>query len=90
MQGDARMKALTLRGLKPELARIIEKRAQESRSSLSQAVISILEQATGLSGKRKQKRRDASRFSGAWTREEGRAFDRELAHQRRIDSELWK
>ena len=84
------MKALTLRHLKPELARAIERKAHEGAMSLSRAVIALLEQATGLARNRKVVHHDLDRFIGAWSAEEARAFDKSLKEQRRIDSELWK
>ncbi|TBR16993.1 hypothetical protein EPO15_17955 [bacterium] len=83
------MKALTLRHLKPELAREIERKARETGQSLSGAVLALLEQAMGLTKPRRQRHDDLDRFSGAWSADEARAFDEALAGQRRIDPELW-
>lgn len=84
------MKALTLRKLRPELARAIERKAHESGSSLSGAVVTLLEEATGLLKRRKTVHHDFDRFAGSWTAEQAREFDRALAGQRAIDKELWK
>ncbi len=84
------MKALTLRNVKPELARAIERKAHEAGTSLSGAVISLLEQATGLAKKRKVLNHDLDHLIGSWSAEEARAFDKNLAQQRKIDPELWK
>lgn len=84
------MKALTLRHLKPELAREIERKAHEMGTSLSGAVLSLLEQATGLAKKPKAGHHDLDHLSGAWSAEETRDFDKALARQRKIDPELWK
>lgn len=84
------MKALTLRHLRPELARAIERKAHEAGTSLSGAVIVLLEQATGLTKMRKAVHHDLDRFFGVWSEEEARAFDKELKRQRKIDPELWK
>jgi hypothetical protein len=84
------MKALTLRHLRPELARAIERKAHESGTSLSGAVLAILEQATGLSKTRKPAHHDFDRFAGSWTAEQAREFDKSLARQRTIEKELWK
>ncbi len=83
------MKALTLRHLSPELARAIERKAREAGTSLSGAVLALLEQATGLSRKRKPLNHDLDRFFGSWSAEEARSFDRALSRQRQIDRELW-
>ena len=84
------MKALTLRRLRPELARAIERKAHEGGLSLSGAVLVLLEEATGLVKKRREVHHDLDFLAGAWSKEEARAFDRTLAQQRMIDPELWK
>ena len=84
------MKALTLRHLKPELARAIELKAHESGTSLSGAVVTLLEQAAGLTKKRKVSHHDLDHFAGSWPKDQARAFDKSLIQQRRIDPELWK
>lgn len=84
------MKALTLRNLKPELARAIERKAHEVGTSLSGAVLVLLEQATGLSKKRSALHHDLDRFFGVWSEEEAQEFDKELKRQRKIDPELWR
>jgi hypothetical protein len=84
------MKALTLRHLRPELARAIERKARDSGTSLSGAVVALLEQATGLRNVREPVHFDFDRFAGSWTAEQARAFDKSLGRQRAIDKGLWK
>ena len=84
------MKALTLRHLRPELARAIERKAHEAGTSLSGAVVSLLEQATGLSKSRKPDHQDFDRFAGSWTTEQAKEFEKTLSRQRAIDKEIWK
>ena len=84
------MKALTLRHLKPELARAIERKAHEAGSSLSGAVIALLELATGLAKKRQAAHHDLDHLIGSWSTADAHAFDKDLARQRKIDPELWK
>lgn len=83
------MKALTIRHFKPELARAIERKAHESGTSLSAAVLALLEQATGLAGKSRQRHHDLDDLAGSWTPEQAAAFDAALALQRKVDPELW-
>lgn len=83
------MKALTLRHLKPELARAIERKAQEGGTSLSGAVLALLEQATGTATKRKIVHHELDHLIGSWSAERARAFNKALARQRQIDRELW-
>jgi len=84
------MKALTLRHLKPELARVIERKAHEAGTSLSGAVLALLEQAAGLTKRPKDTHHDLDHLAGSWSREQSSAFDKTLARQRKIDPELWK
>ena len=84
------MKALTLRHLRPELARAIERKAHEAGTSLSGAVIGLLEQATGLAKKPRASHHDLDHLAGAWTAEQARVFGKALARQRSIDPEIWK
>jgi hypothetical protein len=84
------MKALTLRHLRPELAREIEREAHEAGTSLSGAVVSLLEQATGLVKSRKPLHHDFDRFAGSWSVEQAKEFDKSLSRLRSIDKEMWK
>lgn len=87
---ESNMKALTLRHVRPELAKAIEKKAQEAGTSLSGAVLALLELATGVGKKGRERHHDLDHFAGSWTAEQARAFDESLAKQRAIDKELWK
>ena len=84
------MKALTLRRLKPELARAIEKKARKDGTSLSGAVVALLEEATGTARKRKMIHHDLDHLIGSWSAADAREFDKNLAEQRKIDPEIWK
>lgn len=83
------MKALTLRRIDSALARAIEKKAHESGTSLSGAVVTLLEQAAGLSKRRTEAFHDLDHLAGSWSKEQARAFDNALGQQRTIDPELW-
>ena len=86
------MKAITLRNLPPELARIIRRKAEERGISLNKAVISLMEESLGLRDKKKGGvlHHDLDSLAGSWTKEEARAFENALAHQRGIEPDLWK
>ena len=83
------MKALTIRHVRPELARAIERKAHETGTSLSGAVLSLLEQATGLARKERKRHHDLDHLAGSWPTEQARIFDAALARQRTVDKELW-
>ncbi len=86
------MKLVTLRNLPPELARIIRQKADENRTSLNKAVISLLEERAGIRGKKQDKslHHDLDALAGSWTKEETSTFEKALAQQRAIDPDLWK
>jgi hypothetical protein len=101
MQSDAKtdanrakgtaMKALTIRSIPRHVADAIHRRAEESQTSLSKAVLSLLqEQVGGGRVRRRKKRRDLSYIAGSWNEQEYRQFSEALAQQRRIDPEIWK
>lgn len=85
------LKAVTLRNLPPELARVIRRKAREKGTSVNKAVISLLEGSVGTVRKKlKPLHRDLDALAGSWTEEEASSFERTLAQQRVIDPELWK
>ena len=87
------MKAITLRNLPPELAKTIRQKAEEQGTSMNRAVIHLLEEGTGIRGKkngRKSLHHDLDSLAGSWTKDEAEEFDKSLASQRTIDLELWK
>ena len=85
------MKAITLRKVPPHLARQIERKAREDKTSLNRAVIALLDERTTTLKEREPgtPRRDLSFLVGMWSKEEADAFDANLAEQRKIDPELW-
>jgi predicted metalloprotease len=86
------MKAITLRNVPPELAKLIEHEAAESGLSLNRTVIRLLEKGAGMQrGKQaKSLHHDLDHLAGSWTEQEAAEFDQALAEQRRIDPELWE
>jgi hypothetical protein len=85
------VKALTIRNIPHRLADAIKRRAEESHTGLSRALLSLLEeQVGGRRESRKKKRRDLSYIAGSWNEQEVRQFSEALAQQRRIDPEIWK
>ncbi len=86
------MKVVTLRNLSPELTRVVRRRAAEQQTSITKAVIGLLEEAAGI---RRAKRRrtlyhDLDALAGSWTEQEAAAFEKSLARQRKIDPDLWR
>ena len=86
------MKAITLRNLPPDVARTVQQRAKQKKTSANKTVIELLEESAGNKGKKKTSVRyhDLDHLVGTWTKEEADAFDKLIAEQRTIDPELWK
>jgi hypothetical protein len=86
------MKAVTLRGLPPNVAEAIRKEANRKGMSLNKAVISLLENRVGAREKkiRQNRHHDLDDLAGSWSKQEAAEFDKSLADQRTIDLDLWK
>ena len=87
------MKAITLRNLPPDVARTVQQRAKQKKTSVvNKAVIELLEESSGGKAKKKAPIRyhDLDHLAGTWTNEEAAAFDKLIAEQRTIDPDLWK
>lgn len=87
------MKAITLRNLPPELAKIVRKKAEEKGTSINKAVISLLEEGTVTPRMKQEKKtlyHDLDALAGSWTKEEALEFEKALAVQRTIEPDLWK
>ena len=86
------MSAITVRNLPPELARVIRQKAKKEKTSLNRAVISLLEEATGLgkSAKADVVHHDLDHLAGVWSREEYEEIMEAVREQRQIEPEMWK
>jgi len=84
------VKPITLRGVSPELERVLRRLAKETGQSLNRIAIGLLERGAGLERKPRALHHDLDHLAGSWSAEEADAFDRDLAEQRRVDPELWK
>lgn len=86
------MKAITLRNLPPHLARTVQLRAKQKKTSVNKAVIELLEESAGGAARKALPVRydDLDHLAGTWTKEEAAAFETLITEQRTIDSELWK
>jgi len=86
------MKAITVRNIPPDLARVIRQRASEKRTSVNKAVIGLLEEHLGIRREKKDKPvyNDLDAIAGTWSKEEFSGFEKALSRQRAIDPDLWK
>ena len=87
------MKQLTIRGIPDEVQKVIEKEAKRKRKSKNKIVVSLLEQATGVTSGKSSRvglHHDLDHLSGLWSAKEAERFEKHLAEQRKIDEDLWK
>ncbi len=86
------MKVITLRNLPPDLARTIRRRADESRTSVSKTILTLLEEHLGTVGRSGSRRvyHDLDALYGSWAKDEAEALSASLANQRAIDEDVWK
>ncbi len=84
MKMPARRVQYTIRGVPPEVDRILRRRAKESKRSLNETLIDELSKAAAGN----LKRADFLSLAGRW--QEDPEFDRVMASMRSIDREKWK
>jgi hypothetical protein len=76
---------LTVRGVSKELARRLAKAAESNGTSINATVLTLLERATGIDGRRAR----LARYT-TWSEADVADFDRSLRVQRTIDRGLWE
>lgn len=79
------MNAITVRNLPPAVAKAVREKAHKEELSLSEAIVRLLEQATGAHpGKDKMVHHDLDHLAGTWSEEEYQEFMAALREQRQI------
>jgi hypothetical protein len=84
MKVQAESLQYTIRGVPPEVDRVLRKKAARRKQSLNQVILDELSAAT----LGKAKKADFSDLVGQWTPDP--QFDEIIESQRRIDREKWK
>ncbi len=84
MKEQAESIQYTIRGIPPEVDRVLRRKAVRRKQSLNRVILDELTEAT--IGDRR--RADFSDLVGKWTPDP--AFDEILASQRRVDWDRWK
>jgi hypothetical protein len=81
------MKAITLLNIPHKVARTVQQRAKQRKTSLNKAVIELLEESAVGMAKMKSPvcYHDLDHLAGTWTNEEAAAFDKLIAEQRTIE-----
>jgi len=78
----------TIRGIPPEVDRVLRETAETTGMSLNETALSALSEAALQAGTRSIKYRDLSQLAGQW--QEDVEFDETLAAQRLINPRDWQ
>lgn len=85
------MKAITVRNIPPGVAKAVREKARKEGLSLNRAVVSLLEEAAGVTPRGKPAvHHDLDHLAGTWSQAEYDEFMASLRDQRQIDAEMWK
>lgn len=85
------MKAITVRGIEPDLAKRLKAAAQAKGKSVNQFVIDQLKQGLGMQKEKKFTvvHHDLDHLFGKWSQEEYSRIQGKIDKERTIDKELW-
>jgi antitoxin FitA-like protein len=83
MRSQAKLQ-YTIRGIPPEVDRMLRKKAAQRKQSLNQLILDELASAVDA----RMRKADFSDITGRWTADP--AFDEIIAAQRQIDWDKWK
>lgn len=85
------MKAVTIRGVEPEVAEKLKLTAAQKGKSVNQLTIDIIKESLGLQKKKKYSREfnDLDDLFGRWSEAEFKEVSAKINKERWIDQELW-
>ena len=86
------MKAVTIRGVEPEIAEKLKSTAAARGKSINQLAIDLIKEGLGMKKKQKYTKTydDLETLFGNWNQEEYEEIQKSVTEQRNIDPELWK
>ena len=86
------MKAISIRGLEPQVAEKLKTAAQKKSQSVNQFVIETIKEKLGMKKKLKYTRihDDLDHLFGKWSEKEFSIIQGKIDNERKIDPELWK
>ncbi len=86
------MKAVTIRGVDPELADKLKAVAAKQGKSINQLTLDIIKEGLGCKKEKKFSREydDLDHLFGRWSEDEFKEIQDEVSKARQIDQELWK
>ena len=85
------MKAVTIRGIEPEISERLKSIATKQGKSVNQLMLEFIKKNIGLEKEKKYSREyhDLDDLFGKWTDEEYESIQGKINGERRIDQELW-
>jgi len=85
------MKAVTIRGIEPEVSERLKLAAAEQGKSVNQLTIEIIKESLGLKKEKKFSREydDLDDLFGRWSEDEFEEISSKIASERQIDQNLW-
>lgn len=86
------MKAMTVRGVNPDMAEKLQALAKKQGKSINQVILEIIQKSLGLSKEQKYTRLhdDLDHLFGQWSQEEFDRIQGKIDAERTIDKELWQ
>lgn len=85
------MKAITIRGIEPEVAEKLKQTANAQGKSTNRLILDMIKKELGFEKKNQYSRRydDLDDLFGTWSENEFQEISDTIDQQRRIDPELW-
>jgi hypothetical protein len=85
------MKAVTIRGVEPEVAEKLKQTAARKGKSVNQLTLDIIKESLGLQKTKEYSREfyDLDDLFGRWSEAEFEEISARINKERRIDQELW-
>ena len=86
------MKAVTIRGVEPEVAEKLKIAARKQGKSVNNLILEFIKISLGLKKEKKFSRKydDLDALFGRWSDDEFKKINDSIIRQRQIDQELWK
>ena len=86
------MKAITVRGIAPDVALKLKEIASKENKSLNQLLLDIIEIRVGMKKEKKFTCRydDLDSLFGKWSQQDFEAIQATIDEERSIDPEIWK
>ncbi|MBT3177660.1 MAG: toxin-antitoxin system HicB family antitoxin [Desulfobacula sp.] len=86
------MKALTIRGVEPEVAEKLKIAARKQGKSVNNLILEFIKISLGLKKEKKFSRKydDLDALFGRWNDDEFKKINNSITRQRQIDQDLWE